>query len=112
VILLQRFGPSLGGGESARWVALFQGSLAGWVVYVGAAGMLFEGLLLLARGRFSPDLVPALLTIALYLLGVYRALPLILHPSSPRLAPTFHLAVTVLLLWTAFRWGWIRFRMH
>jgi cation transport ATPase len=112
VILLQWLGPSLGGRESARWVALFQAILASWVIYVGAAGMLFEGLLLLTRGRFSPDLVPALLAICLYLLGLYRALPLILHPSSPRFAPTFHLAVAVLLLWSAIRWGWIRFRMR
>src|SRR3954466_3838186 len=46
VLALQRFGPALGGAESPRWVGVLQLLLAGWVVYVGAAGMLFEGALL------------------------------------------------------------------
>src|SRR4051812_19198715 len=40
VLALQWFGRSLGGAESDRWVALLQGLLAGWVVYVAATGVL------------------------------------------------------------------------
>src|SRR5215470_17771342 len=48
---LQWFGHPLGGRESARWIGLFQALLAGWVVYAGAAGMLFEGIVWLGRRK-------------------------------------------------------------
>src|SRR5688572_5630049 len=49
VLGLQYFGHKLGGPEAGKWVGLLQALLAGWVMYVGAAGMLFEGILLLRR---------------------------------------------------------------
>ena len=48
VIALQICGPSLGGADAPRWVAILQILLCGWIVYVGAAGILFEGAILLA----------------------------------------------------------------
>src|SRR4051812_28011999 len=59
VVVLQFWGTGLGGREAAKWVGIFQALLAGWVVYVSAAGMLFEGILLLPR-RVSADLICAL----------------------------------------------------
>src|SRR5439155_14755490 len=49
VIALQLFGRSLGGPEAPRWIAILQALLSGWVVYVAAAGMIFEGLILIPR---------------------------------------------------------------
>src|SRR5690349_4428997 len=45
VLALEAWGRSLGGREASRWVGGFQALLTGWVLYVAAAGMLFEGLL-------------------------------------------------------------------
>ena len=104
VLALHLFGRSLGGTEASRWVAILQAALAGWVIYVGAAGMLFEGLLLLARRRFTADLLPALAAIALYVLALWRTVPVILHSASPAPSPPYHLAVLTLILWTGFRW--------
>src|SRR5437867_3364487 len=49
VLALQWFGRRLGGEEQDRWIGLLQALLTGWIVYVGAAGLAFEGLLLLRR---------------------------------------------------------------
>src|SRR5687767_3056847 len=43
VLALQWFGYRLGGTEADRWIGLLQLLLAGWIMYVGAAGLLFEG---------------------------------------------------------------------
>src|SRR4051812_47121983 len=43
VVILQLWGLGLGGPEAAKWVGVFQALLAGWVIYVAAAGMFFEG---------------------------------------------------------------------
>src|SRR5271156_1761343 len=48
VIALEQFGHHLGGPESDRWVGILEALLAGWVVYVGAAGLAFEGIVRLA----------------------------------------------------------------
>src|SRR4051812_39463558 len=66
VIGLQYFGASLGGPEAPRWVAILQALLAGWVVWIGTAGMLFEGLILLPRRGPTIDLFVAAAAIALY----------------------------------------------
>jgi cation transport ATPase len=117
VLLLQAFGRSLGGPESNRWVAVFQAVLAGWIVYVGAAGMLFESLLWLARRRITADLLPSLAAAGLYLLGLARLashlLAVNIAPAShPRGAPfpplPFHWAVLLLVAWTGARWWWLR----
>jgi hypothetical protein len=101
VLALQQFGVSLGGAEAGRWVAVLQALLAGWVMYV-AAGMLFETLLLLARGQFSPDLPAVVAALGLYLTGLCSAVALLFRVSW--VAPTFHWAVLVLGLWTGIRW--------
>ena len=69
VLALQWKGTALGGAEADRWVGILQALLAGWVVYVGAAGMLFEGLILLPR-RVMAELIPALLAVAAYLFSL------------------------------------------
>jgi hypothetical protein len=112
VLALQRFGPTLGGPEAWRWVALLQALLAGWVMYVAAAGMLFEGLLLLAARRLTPDFLPAIVGLACYAVGLLRSGRLILRPASPPLAPTFHWAVLALLLWTGLRWWLLAKKEH
>ena len=105
VVALQLFGDRLGGPESGKWVALFQAILAGWVMYVGAAGMLFEGILLLRR-RVTFDFVVAVLAIGLYLASiptVVYCLTLTVH-SGPRHAVWFHLSVVLVALWTGIQW--------
>lgn len=105
VLALHLFGRSLGGTEADRWVAVLQAILAGWVVYVGAAGMLFEGLLLLlARHRFAADLLSALAAVALYAVALWRTIPLLLHLTDTGPSPPYHYAVLTVILWTGFRW--------
>ena len=96
VLALQRYGPSLGGPESGRWVAVLQALLAGWVIYVGAAGMLFEGLVWLVRRRFSADLAPAATAVGLYLLTLVRL-------ATGR-SPWFHWVVLIVAVWTGLCW--------
>src|SRR5687768_3571371 len=45
VLALQLWGPTLGANEGERWVGLFQAILAGWVMCVGATGMIVEGII-------------------------------------------------------------------
>jgi len=109
VVALQCYGRSLGGPESDRWIAILQALLAGWVVYVGAAGMLFEGVLLLSRPRLSPDLLPAVIAVALYLASLLRGVVHLVAPGGgpfPRLY--FHWTVAVLTCWTGVRWWQLR----
>lgn len=82
--------------ESDRWVGIFQALLAGWVVYVGAAGMLFESLVWLGRRRFTGDLLPSATAVVLYLLTLPRLATG--HPGW------FHWAVLVIAIWTGLRW--------
>ena len=103
VIALEAFGRSLGGPESDRWVTLFQALLAGWVIYVAAAGMLTEGALLLLARRPIPallvaDAAVALGAVLLYLLGF-------LHFIAPARWPAlFPWAVLLVAMWTGARW--------
>src|SRR5688572_19887716 len=66
VVALQYIGTSLGGPEAPRFVAIIQMLLAGWVMYVGAAGMLVEGAILFEKGKFLWDLAVATCAIGLY----------------------------------------------
>lgn len=111
VLALEMFGRSLGGAEAERWVAILQGLLSGWVVYVGAGGMLFEGALWLSRRRLAADLLPAATAAGLYLLSIGRIAAYALTTrATPAAAarqfppPWFHWAVIVLIVWTGFRW--------
>jgi len=105
VLGLQWFGHSLGGPESDRWVALLQALLAGWVVYVGAAGMAFEAGVWLVRRRLTADLVPAVSAILLYLATLVRlAAYAVSSLPGPFPAGWFHWAAALLILWTGLRW--------
>src|SRR4051794_16875055 len=69
VLALQWFGPRLGGAEASRWIWLLQAILAGWIVYIAAAGMLFEGLM--ARSLTTlPDLLVAIFAIGMYVISL------------------------------------------
>jgi hypothetical protein len=105
VLALEWLGPRLGGPESARWIGLLQSLLCGWIVYVAAAGMVFEGIVLL-RQRISPDLVVGVVAVLAYLWSVGAILP-IFFTGQPAYEPTlFHLIVPLLLIWTGIRWWW------
>jgi hypothetical protein len=101
---LQWFGRSLGGPEAERWVAILQTLLTGWVVYVGAAGMLFESVLRLGRRELAADLVPSTAAVALFAIGAWRTV-LLVGDAGAAPAPTFHWSVLVLIGWTGVRWS-------
>src|SRR5215212_4637806 len=63
VIGLECFGYALGGRDAERWVGFLEALLASWVVYVGAAGMLFEGLV---GRRITADLAVSVSAVGLY----------------------------------------------
>jgi hypothetical protein len=108
VIGLQYFGLRLGGPEAAVWTGLFQAALAGWVLYIGAAGMLFEGLV---RRRLSGDLFIAGAASVLYLFSAAGVVRLILLSDS-HAAPAsatgrlffVHAAVILLIVWCGLQW--------
>jgi cation transport ATPase len=110
VIALQLWGRALGGAESERWVGILQALLAGWVVYVGAAGMLFEGLILLPR-RVMPDLIPALMAVAAYLYSLTSVVRVLFTGSLWYRPLLFHVAAIVVALWAGGQWyRWSRRR--
>jgi hypothetical protein len=104
VLALQWFGPHLGGPEAPRWIGILQALLSGWILYVAAGGMLFEGILE-RSWKLLPDALVALLAIGLYLFSLTCLLPVFV--TGRMLAPPlmFHWAVTLLMCWTAIRWG-------
>jgi cation transport ATPase len=109
VVALQVWGRSLGGREAGRWVGGFQALLAGWVLYVAAAGMLFEGLLQLRRGRLRADLIVATAAAALY---IYSAVTLgrMLFAATPG-RPMFDVVVILLAAWCRTRWVYLARRL-
>jgi cation transport ATPase len=109
VIALQLCGTRLGGREAARWVAVFQALLAGWVVYVAVAGMLFEGLILLnARRRITLPLLVAGGALGLYLFSLLQVIRL-LFGREVGITPWFHWVVALLAAWCAASWWrWVR----
>ena len=112
VLALDVWGRALGGPESDRWVGILQALLAGWVVYVGAAGMLFEGLILLPR-RVMADLFPALLASAAYVFSVISVLHVLFTGHVWYRPLLFHLAVVIVALWTGIQWyRWSRRLSH
>jgi hypothetical protein len=105
VIVLQYFGHSLGGTprEASRWIAILQALLAGWVTYIAAAGMLFEGLVLLSQG-IRADLIVAAIAIAFYLFSAISTLGVFIK-GQPFFSPLlFHWTVIILAAWCAIRW--------
>jgi cation transport ATPase len=99
VIFLQYVGPSLGGVEAERWVAILQAVLTGWITYVGAAGMAFEGALLLWRRRPTLELLVAFAAVAMFLASL-ASLLVLLFTGEPWFRPLlFHGVVIVLAAW-------------
>jgi cation transport ATPase len=109
VLALQRFGRALGWVEGDRWVGLMQLALAGWVVYVAAAGMLFEGIVLLARRQLRIDLIIALIALTLYFLSAASIARLVVR-GSLWFPPRFDAVVALLIVWCGVRWWWLRAR--
>src|SRR2546423_13647267 len=67
VVAVHFLGPGLGGPEAARWVALFELLLAGWVLYVGALGMIGDAVI---RRTMTLDAVVGCASLVAYLAGV------------------------------------------
>ena len=113
VLALHWLGPTLGGAEAPRWTGLFQTLLAGWVMYVAAAGMIFEGALLLVRRKVvTPDAVVAAIAVTLYGVGVVAwAMPLV-PGAEARLPMPFHYSVILLIAWCGWRWASLSRRDH
>jgi hypothetical protein len=110
VIALERWGRTLGGAEADRWAGILQAMLAGWVVYVGAAGMLFEGLILLPR-RVMPDVFAAGLAVAAYLFSLVSVLHVLLTGQLWYRPLLFHVSVLTIAVWTGMQWfRWSRRR--
>jgi cation transport ATPase len=108
VLGLQYFGPMLGGAESSRWIGILQALLAGWVVYVGAAGMLFEGLVTISTRALWPDLVIALVSLGVYLYSLGSVLAIFFTGHLAYQPLLFHVSVMVLGLWSGLRWWRLR----
>jgi len=110
VLALEIWGRALGGPEADRWVGILQALLAGWVVYVGAAGMLFEGLILLPR-RVMPDLFAAALAVAAYLFSLISVLHVLFAAQLWYRPLLFHVSVLIVAAWTGVQWfRWSRKR--
>lgn len=92
VLFLEYFGRYLGGPETGRWIFILQALLAGWVMYVGAAGMLIEGVIHPRAGTLL-DLGIALVAIGLYVSSMFTQWRL------------FHAAVILIAGWCGFRWA-------
>jgi cation transport ATPase len=104
VFFLHFFGQRLGGPEAARWSGTLQAALAGWVVYIGAIGMLFEGAVVLSwHRRITGDLLVALTTLLLYLSSVI-SLILIITGREPFFPRQFHVSVALVIFWTGGKW--------
>ena len=103
VVALQIWGRALGGPEADRWVGILQALLAGWVVYVGAAGMLFEGLILLSR-RALPDLIIAMVAVVAYLFSVVSVVHVFFTGRLWYRPLLFHVSVIVIAGWTGWQW--------
>jgi cation transport ATPase len=103
VLALQIWGRALGGPEADRWAGILQALLAGWVVYVGAAGMLFEGLILLSR-RAMPDLIVAAVAVVAYLFSFVSVLHVLFTGHLWYRPLLFHVSVIVIAGWTGLQW--------
>ena len=108
VIALHYFGPSLGGPEAGRWAGMLQMLLAGWVIYVGAMGMLVEGILL---RKTTADALIALLAIGLYLASAIGVVSLFATAKPSAIPGMFHAAVILIMVWTAVQWWCQRARL-
>ena len=101
VIALHYFGPSLGGPEAGRWVGMLQTLLAGWVMYVGAMGMLVEGILL---RKATADAIAALVAISFYLSSAFGVVYLFVTMRPATIPGLFHGTVILIMAWSALQW--------
>jgi cation transport ATPase len=104
VVALAAFGPAIGGPEAGRWIGLLQALLAGWVMYVGASGMLVEALM---RRRVTLDGLAAAAAIGLYLLAVGTVAWRMMASGGAALASSrvlFSCAVLLACAWAGIRW--------
>jgi cation transport ATPase len=102
VVALQYVGTALGGPEAPRYVAVLQALLAGWVMYVGAAGMLVEGWIVIHRRGLTIDFCVAFAAIALYVFSLVAAAHVV--ATGRGVPPAFHVSVVILAIWTGIRW--------
>jgi hypothetical protein len=102
VIALQRYGRSLGWVEADRWVGVLQLLLAGWVMYVGVAGMLFEGLVTIRR-RVTLDFCVAVVAAGFYLFSAGSLVRLVIGGTA-RHRTMFDVAVAIAIAWSGARW--------
>jgi cation transport ATPase len=105
VIFLQYVGPHLGGAESERWVGVLQAILAGWIVYVGAAGMTFEGAILLGRRRMTLEFAVAVTAVGLFLYSAASVTGVIVRGQLWYRPLLFHWMVVLLAAWCGWRWS-------
>jgi cation transport ATPase len=106
VVGLHWFGEGLGGEDAARWSGLIQALLAGWVMYVGAAGALFEGAILWKRGRMTGQLVVSGVAVGVYFYSVLVWLMSLVRGGYWPTRPVFVVAVLLVMGWSG--WGWWR----
>jgi hypothetical protein len=109
VVTLQWFGQRLGGAEAARWAAVFQALLAGWVVYVAASGMVVEGVLVLVARRATQflicDLSVSLIAIVVYAVSVGCLFARMFGQEYWLVSGSASTAAVVILVaWTGLRW--------
>ena len=100
VVGLHVFASSLGPADFERWSSLFQGLLAGWVVYVNL-GMVFEGIVL---RRATADLIAASFALLLYLFSLVTAAHAVVSGRLWYRPVLFHACVIVLASWTGLQW--------
>jgi cation transport ATPase len=112
VVFLACYGHALGGATAGLWSGLLQALLAGWVIYVCAVGMLFEGILMLARRRFAADLLVAAAAIALSIAGLIAWGRLLLRGPSATVGWWFAASVLVLGAWAGLQWLRLARRMR
>lgn len=123
VLALQTWGHQLGGTESPRWVGLLQSLLTGWVLYVGAVGILLEGALTLClprrnrrKGGLSgwwaiADFAVACVAAGAYFWSVGWLVFLTVVTRKPAAVPTaFHWVVILVAVWAGFRMGRLTIR--
>jgi cation transport ATPase len=101
VIGLQYFGQRLGGAEAQRWVGVLQVVLTGWIVYVGAAGMLFEGAILLWRRRLTVELLVAVAAVSMFLYSAASVTGVLVRGELWYRPLVFHWVVIALAAWCA-----------
>src|SRR5437868_3683610 len=104
VLAVQYWGPKLGPTDAERWGSVIQALLAGWVLYVNL-GMLFEGLVLLARRRLTADLIISLLAASLYGVSLASVLHVLVTGRVWYRPLLFSVVVLVLAGWTGARWA-------